>query len=245
MVFLFLFTSTSASAQLSVDDILNRHIAARGGLDRIKAIRTLVFSNGTYREPNYTGSGKAYMALMRPCYKVVSDPEDPDISFREGWDGSAWEWYRNPGFVVRTVGAASAAARHGSDIEGPFVDYRQKGTKIEFGGAADVAGRPAYRLIVTLRDGFAADYFVDQSTFLVIAQRKSAPIHAFGESVKSEERIADYRAVAGVLFAYSFIETEIATGKMLNEMRWGSIEANRADYPSSKTAAVALAKARG
>lgn len=43
-------------------------------------------------------------------------------------------------------------------------------------------------------------------------------------------RVGDYRPVAGVLFAHSFAETEIATGKMLNEMQWGSIVANR-DLP--------------
>lgn len=43
-------------------------------------------------------------------------------------------------------------------------------------------------------------------------------------------RVGDYREVAGVLFPHSFAETEIATGKTLNEMEWGSIAANR-DLP--------------
>lgn len=213
-----------------VDDIVSRHIAARGGYERIKAIRTLVYSGGRYRERDYTGDGKAFMALMRPYYKVVSNPEDPASRFREGWDGSAWEWYGDPGFVVRTVGAASAALRHGVDMEGPFVDYREKGTTITLAPPTEIAGRPVYRLVVTVRDGFVRDYFIDQASFLVVAERQSAPVHAFGESVRSETRVGDYRAVAGVLFPHSFAETELATGTILSEMQWGSIEANR-DLP--------------
>jgi len=98
-------------SQPRADEIVSRHIAARGGYERIKALRTVVFSGGKYREGDYAGSGKAFMALMRPSYKVVSNPEEPTADFREGWDGSAWEWYADPGFVVRTVGPASAAMR--------------------------------------------------------------------------------------------------------------------------------------
>jgi hypothetical protein len=128
--------------------------------------------------------------------------------------------------VVRTVGAASAAIRHGNDLGGPFIDYREKGTKIELAEATGTA----YRLEVTLRDGFTTDYLIDKTSHLIVAQRQSAPIHATGASVMAETRWSDYRAVAGVLFAHSSIETEIATGKVLSEMRWGSIEANR-DLP--------------
>lgn len=212
---------------LTADEIVNRHIAARGGADRIHAIRSVVYSRGQYREPGYTGSGKAFMALMRPYYKVVSDPENPSATFREGWDGSAWEWFAEPGIVIRTVGAASAAMRHGIDLEGPFVDYRDKGTTIEAAGDAEAGGRECYRLIVTLRDGFRREYLIDKKTFLVVAERQSAPIHASGPSIASETRVGDYREVAGVLFPASYVETEIATGKVLSEMRWGSIEANR------------------
>jgi hypothetical protein len=215
---------------LTVDDIVNRHVEARGGLERIKAIRTVVYSKGQYREPGFTGSGKAFMALMRPYYKVVSDPEDPTATFREGWDGSAWEWFADPGIVIRTVGPASAAMRHGIDLEGPFVDYRTKGTTIVAGGETVVDGRPCHRLVVTLRDGFVRDYLIDKATFLVVAERQSAPIHATGPSVRSETRVGHYGEVAGVLFPYSYVETEIATGKILSEMRWGSIEVNR-DLP--------------
>ena len=87
-----------------------RHIEARGGYERIAALQTVVYSRGTYSEPGYTGSGNAFMARQRPYLKVVGNPEQPG-GFMEGYDGSSWEWFRDPGIVIRTVGAAAGASR--------------------------------------------------------------------------------------------------------------------------------------
>ena len=212
---------------LTADDIVAAHLKARGGAERLRAIETVVYRNGVYREPGYEGSGGAFMAMARPYFKIVSDPADTASDMREGYDGSAWEWYRSPGIVVRTVGAANAAIRHNLDPDGPFSDYRVKGTTIERAADATVGGRPAYGLYLTLRDGQPTLYLIDKETFLIAAERKAAPIHAFGAAVSSEERFTDYRSVDGVLFSFHSTETEIATGKELNSMTWGAIEINR------------------
>lgn len=42
---------------------------------------------------------------------MVGNPEDP-VRIMEDYDGAAWEWFAEPGFVIRTVthGRASSAA---------------------------------------------------------------------------------------------------------------------------------------
>jgi hypothetical protein len=213
--------------RISADEIVVRHLEARGGAQRLNALETVVYRNGTYHEGDYTGSGRAFMAMARPNFKIVGDPADTASDFSEGYDGGAWEFYRSPGFVVRTVGAANAAIRHNLDPEGPFSDYRSKGSRIERIGDASIGGRSAYGMALTLRDGVRTEYFFDGQTFLLIATRRAAPIHAFGAPVSTEERFADYRAVDGILFPFMATEVEIATGKELSSMRWGAIEVNR------------------
>jgi hypothetical protein len=214
----------------SAEEIVARHLEARGGAQRLAALKTVVYRNGTYHEGSYTGSGRAFMAMARPYFKIVGDPADTSADFREGYDGSAWEWYRSPGIVVRTVGAANAASRHNLDPEGPLSGYRAKGTRIERIDDASIDGRKAYGVLVTLRDGVATQYFFDQQTFLIVATRHVAPIHAFGAAVASEERFGDYRSVDGILFPFRASEAEIATGKELGSMQWGAIDVNR-DLP--------------
>jgi hypothetical protein len=215
-----------ARAQVSdVETIVARHIDARGGAGAMRAIRSLVFSEGRYSEPGYEGSGQAVMMLTRPYHKLVGHPQrKPDMM--EGYDGAAWEWYRDPGIVLRTVGSASGALRHFADVEGPFLDYRGKGHKVELRGTEVIDGRPAYQVRLTMMDGYATDNFIDSQSYLIVATRHTAQVHAFGEAVRSQTRMEDYRRVAGVLFPFRSKEVEIATGRTLNSMQWGRIEAN-------------------
>ncbi len=220
------FPAATAPDALGVDQVVARHAAARGGREKLAAVQTIIY-RGTYRE-NGAVMPRAAMAMMRPHYKLVGDPEHPDPDFAEGYDGSAWEYYAPPGVVLRTVGAAAAAARHGLRIEGPLVDYADAGSTVTLAGIDQVEGRKAYRLLVRMQDGFEQEELIDAATWLLVAERKAAPVHAFGQSVRSEERFGDYRAVEGILFAFSTREVEIATGKVLNEMRWTSITLDRA-----------------
>lgn len=215
-----------AAGTPTVEEILARHAAARGGAERLKAVRTIIY-RGTYREGGRVVMPHAAMALMRPYYKLVGDPEHPDPDFAEGYDGSAWELYGDPGIVLRTVGAASAAGRHATRIGGPLLDAADAGSTVTFDGTEQIDGRRAYRLLVRMQDGFEQQELIDAASWLLVAERKTAPIHAFGNSIGSEERFGDYRLVDGILFAFADREVEIATGKVLDEMQWTSITLNR------------------
>ncbi len=214
--------SGSLRAQdVTADEIVARHLAARGDVEHLAAV---VYRNGIYHEGDFTSSGRAFMAMAKPFFKIVGDPADTASDFREGYDGSAWEWYRSPGIVVRTVGAANAAIRHNLDPEGPFLDYRMKGSRVERIPDATIGNRRTHGVRLVLRDGASSDVYFDATTFLVAAVRKAMPIHAFGEPIRTEERLGDYRRVNGVMFNFRSSEVEVATGKELNSMQWGAIE---------------------
>jgi tetratricopeptide (TPR) repeat protein len=221
-----------AQDKMSADQIVQRHIQALGGLEKIHALHSLVI-RGIYHEPGeIPASGPAlipdaYQAFLRPYYEAIGDPADKNPDIREGFDGSAWEYYGNPGIVVRTVGAAAAATRHASEfLQDSLVDYVTKGTRIDLEGTEKIAERNAYKLRVTLSDGFEKILFVDAGDFLIAAERKAAPIHAFGDAVKTETRFSDYCSEGGVMMNHRTRETEIATGKVLNEFRTLRVEVN-------------------
>ena len=214
----------------SAKEIVDRYVEARGGAEKLRNLRSVVY-RGEYREGDLVMPNAA-MALQRPFYKLVGDPAKPNPEFAEGYDGSAWEFYGDPGIVLRTVGAASAASRHGLEIDGPLADFERKASTVALMGSEKVGGRDAYRLRVRMMDGFEQDELIDSENWRLIAERKVAPIHAFGKSVASEERFGDYRPVEGVLFAFSTREVEIATGKVLNELKWNSITVNEELDPS-------------
>lgn len=214
----------------SLDEILERHIQALGGRDKINAVHSVI-QHLVYREGSFVVPD-AFIARMRPYYKTIGDPKDKRIDINEGYDGSAWEYYADPGVVIRTVGAAAAATRHGTEIIDSLVEYKSLGTRIELTGTDTFAGQPAYKLHVIFADGFEKDIFVDPVSFLIVGDRRSAPIHAFGTAVRSENRIGDYRPINGVLFPLNVKETEIATGRELNSNTVQSIVVNEQLDPS-------------
>ena len=221
----------SATASPTAGEIVARYVEARGGAEALRKLHSVIY-RGEYREGGEVMPNAA-MAIQRPFFKLVGDPAKPNPEFAEGYDGSAWEYYGDPGIVLRTVGAASAASRHGLEIDGPLADYEAKGSTVTLMGKEKVGDREAYRLRVRMMDGFEQDELIDSESWRLIAERKVAPIHAFGKSVASEERFFDYRPVEGVLFAFSSREVELASGKVLNEMKWNSITVNETIDPAA------------
>src|SRR5882672_473941 len=131
-VFVFVMVRVSVGAcaeeKISVEQIVQRHIQALGGRENIDAVRSTI-THAEYREGTLIAPG-AFIAKMRPYYRTICDLRDKLGDVCEGYDGSAWEWYADPGVVLRVVGAAAAATRHSSEFIDSLVDYSARGTRI-------------------------------------------------------------------------------------------------------------------
>jgi hypothetical protein len=219
-----LIGSSFAQHSLTVDEIVQRHIDALGGRAHIDAVQSTI-THAEYHEGNFVAPG-VFIAKMRPYYRTICDAREKVGDVCEGYDGSAWEWYADPGVTLRVVGAAAAATRHGTEFMDSLVDYSSRGTQIQLLPPDVFGAEKVYKLHVTLADGFEKDLFVDQKSFLIVGDRRSAPVHAFGEAVRSENRIGDYREINGVLFPFTFTEVEMASGKEMNRLTVQSMEIN-------------------
>ncbi|MDH3647607.1 MAG: tetratricopeptide repeat protein [Gammaproteobacteria bacterium] len=209
---------------VTVDEIVARHIEAIGGEEAIRNLQNLVFGGGLYEEEGYSSDGNATMSLGRPFFKLVGDKTS---GYAEGYDGAAWEWFENPGIVVRTVGKASEAIRHYAGVESPLLDYREKGSSARLIGETELDARAVFVIQLERRDGFIEQFYIDKNNYLINASGREAPIHAFGDSVTRLNRISDYRTVGGVQIAHHFESVEMPSGKPLSSMQWGSIKANQ------------------
>src|SRR5688572_10549621 len=203
----------AATAPISAQQIVSRYIAARGGLEKLRAIRTLVFRG----PPRPNGRPGRRILRARPFYLTVG---------LEGNDGSPWEAYDESGLQPRVTDAPGAALRHTAYFDDPLVMTLEPGWDVELTGSERIGDRDAWRLRVTYPDGFVNESFVDKSSWLLIARRITAPVHAFGASVTSQAVLGDYRPVNGVLFPFSLREVDLATGETMDAFTWEAIEAN-------------------
>ena len=231
-LFLFIvFPILASENPPTLDELLAAHEAALGGKVAVQNLHSIVI-RGAYYEGG-AGPGNtplvphAYQAWMRPYFEHIGDPADQHPDIREGFDGGSWEYYEDPGVTIRTVGAAAAATRHAAEfLQDSLVDAQPKGTELSLDGSDEIGGRPAWRIHVKLVDGAEKLIFLDKGTMLIIAERKVAPIHAFGERFLTETRFFDYQPYGGVMMYQSARETNIKTGQVLNEFRRVSIELN-------------------
>src|SRR5258707_8042438 len=159
VISVLLAAAAAGQDALTIDQIVLRHVEALGGAERIHALQSLVI-RGMHHEggvipPDMPIRARNYMAFLRPYYGVIGDPAIANPDLREGFDGSSWEYYGEPGIVMRTVGAAAAATRHTAEfLHDSLIDYAGKGTRLELQGAERIGDRDCYRILVTLSDGF-------------------------------------------------------------------------------------------
>jgi hypothetical protein len=218
-----IFAAPVAPAEPFVDGLVARHVAALGGAERLQAIRSRI-ERGRYREGTFEIA--TYAAYRRPFYRVIGEPANALTEIHEAYDGSAWEYYPDPGIVVRTVGPAAAASRHGAAFDDPLVDYALHGTAIADGGDVTIDGHASRLLHVTLADGFTEDVYVDRASEMIVAMERTVPMHAFGERLRTHNELSDYRPEGGVLYPHRFREIDTATGRLLTESTVGTIEIN-------------------
>lgn len=221
---LLLAVASSSSPTTAIDQVVARHVAALGGIDNIHALHSFV-KHGWYHEGDFRID--TYTAQMRPFYRVIGDPVAHRLDqIHEGYDGSAWEYYPDPGIVVRTVGDAARATRTSAMFDDPLVEPALHGTTLTLGDDARFEGHPVYTVHVAFVGGFKEDLLVDRGTFMIDGRWQVVPMHAFGARLKTYDVFEDYRPEGGVMMEHRDREVDSATGRVLDDGGVTSVEIN-------------------
>src|SRR5262249_20660392 len=94
---------------------------------------------------------------------------------------------------------AAAISAEQADFEGPLVDWKKKGHRVELVGTTALAGGPAQELKVTLKSGVVRQIWVDAASGLVVKTASTRKVR--GHEVSFEVEYGDYRPADGVQFA--------------------------------------------
>ena len=79
----------------------------------------------------------------------------------------------------------------------PFLDYKERGTKVEVAGKEKVGERDAYLLTLTPASGPSSKVFIDAESFLPIKSIVTVNLPEVGD-VEQTTELSDYRDVDGV-----------------------------------------------
>ncbi len=194
-----------AAAQ-SADEMIAKHIAARGGLAALQAIKTLKMS-GSMR-PGGFDVQLAYDETIERPGKVRIDATIQGLTIVQAYDGAAG-WQIQPFQGRKDPETLSAddtkILQEEADFEGFLIDAKAKGARIESLGNVDVDGAPAWALRASLKNGDQLTYYLDPDAWLTV--RVVARQLIRGAETLTQTDYGDYEKVAGVYFPF-----EVASG---------------------------------
>jgi hypothetical protein len=192
----------------TADEIVARHLQARGGHDRIRAIQTLKITRTVVTQFSEV---EVVILKKRPhSFRVEQQaPGQPPI-FRVVTADGVWDLAG--GKLTNRAPAAAAEARDlDGDFDGPLVDWKQKGHAIELAGREPLPGGDAFKIQVTTKNGVARTFFIDASTYLV---RRITGITILPGDRKAnlETDILGYKDAGGVKFPADIQEDRTGAG---------------------------------
>jgi outer membrane lipoprotein-sorting protein len=199
----------NAPDQLTAAQIIDKDIAARGGLQAWRAIQTLSFSGKMEAGGKKNAQLPFLMELKRPRKSRVEleFAKDKAIQVYDGTNGWKLRPFLNRKDVERFTPDELKAASMESDLDGPLVDYAAKGTRVELERVEDVEGRAAYKLKLTMKSGQVRHLWVDTQTFLE-TKIEGTPRRMDGRMRAVEIYYRDYKNVNGLMVPY-VLETTV------------------------------------
>jgi hypothetical protein len=184
----------------TAEELVAKNLEARGGMERIKAIKTLRMTGKLQQGGFFAQITKTAVApnLLKQTVTVQGMTQIQAYDGASGWQISPFEGRREPellgeddlrGFV------------EDADFYGPLVEYSKKDNRVEYLGHDTVDGDDAYRLRVTLANRDILYYYLDPDTYLEIRVEKMEFVR--GAVVESVTTMGSYKKVDGVYFPFS------------------------------------------
>src|SRR6266566_2825266 len=181
------FLPLAATAQ-TADEIVKKVLDARGGADKIKAVLSQRVTGRISFAPGMEGTFVVELKRPQKMHTEISVESQKIIRI---YDGKGSGWVVNPFAENKDVQPMSAedlkSISDEADFDGPLVDYKAKGNRIELAGKEDLDGKPAYRLKLTSQNGEIRFYLFDASSFLLLKWEGTRKIEGLKYAFKIDQ----------------------------------------------------------
>lgn len=222
-----MLVSSVAFAQ-TTEEILTKHEAAMGGLDKWAAVKTAVVKN-KFSVQGMDIESKTSLVIGKSFRTEVEVMGNKIITAIDGDKG----WMNRPAMMGGTgepedmpseqVKMADSQKTLGSIL----TNAKKDGYKIELVSKEKLDGADVYLLTVTKPSGEDSKVYVSAATNFVV--KTQAKVQANGQEIDSEVSFSNYKMVNGLAFPYT-IETANPMGGMMT-VETVSVEINPAIDP--------------
>ncbi len=185
----------------TAEELIAKNIQARGGLEKMKAIKTIRMTGKFEGGGGFTaavGQENERPNLIRQTFTLQGMTQVLAYDGSTGWQIQPFGGKKDPELMgeddLRDL-------QLDADIDGPLVEYKEKGSTVEYLGHDVVDGDDALRLKITLKNGDIIYAYLDPDTFIEI--RKEIQQFIRGSVRDHVVGLGSYKPVAGVMFPFS------------------------------------------
>ena len=186
------------AAAATLDEVIAKHIEARGGQDNWGKIQSVRITG------DYTAFSKvaAFTLTRARDNSYLLDTKMNGRVVIIGYDG-ATTWWNNHWFkegAQRMTGIDSDVAKADAHFVNPLFNYEELGMTAEYLGETEYEGIPALGIKLTRPDGAEETWYLDPSSYLEFA--RTSPGSDFGQPRPQRTFYDDFREIEGVMIPY-------------------------------------------
>jgi hypothetical protein len=191
----------------TVDDLVSKNVEAKGGADALHALQSLRLSGKMLVRQGQIQL--AYVQIKKRPGEVRTEGTLQGMTQIEAYDGNQG-WKISP-FQGRkdpeklSVDDLKPLIEE-AEIDGPLVDWKTKGSTVEYLGTEEVDGTLAHKLKVVRKNGDVSFVYLDPDHFLEIRILTQRMRHGAHEEIETD--LGDYEKTASV-----FVPTSIDSGR--------------------------------
>src|SRR6266446_5939750 len=186
----------------TADELVAKNIEAKGGASALHDLQSLRLSGKMLVQQGQIQL--AYLETKKRPDEVRTEASLQGMTQIEAYNGKEG-WKVSPFFGRKDPERMSAddakALIEDAEIDGPLVDWKAKGSTVEYLGTEDVDGTPAHKLKVVRKNGDVSFVYLDPDHFLEIRILTQRIQH--GAQVEEETDLGDYEKINGVFLPFS------------------------------------------
>lgn len=206
-----------AAAQ-TLGEVVALNLKARGGIEKIKAVRTVRMTGSLEAGPEVQAAFA--LELKRPR-SMRAEFRFRDVTVLTLFDGAAG-WRKIGEREAEPMSLEeSRQVEEQADLDGPLVDWKAKGHSVELLGKDKIDGGDVWKLRMVLKDGSERALFLDARSGLEIRSESKRNIR--GQEVLFESRFSDYRGSGGLQVPFQ-VESGPVSGAQRQKMIFDTIE---------------------
>jgi hypothetical protein len=182
--------------------LVAKNVEAKGGADKLRALQSLRLSGKLLIRQGQVEL--RYVELKARPNKIRSEATLQGMTAinafdgKEGWKISPFQGRKDP---EKMSADDVKPLMEDAEIDGPLVDWKAKGSAVEYLGTEDVEGTAAHKLKVTRQNRDVSFVYLDPDHFLEIRVLTQRIQH--GAQVEEETELGDYEQVNGVFVPFA------------------------------------------